>query len=581
MKPPNGIGRLQHLLAVARGDEPADLLLRNGRIVNVFTGEVREGSVAICDDRIAGVSREYHRTKETVELAGAYVAPGFIDGHVHIESSLLPVHEFVRLCLISGTTAVVADPHEIANVLGIAGVKYMLRASRGMPLDVFLMVPSCVPATGMETSGAVIGPKETENLLKLDRVIGLAEMMNYPGVVFGDTKVLAKLAAVRRQRRPVDGHAPGVGDKLLQAYVAAGIGSDHECVGPQEAMEKLAAGMMLMVREGSAARNLAALASVVNDFRLRRCCLVTDDKHPGELVREGHLNSVLRRAVSAGIPAVGAVQMVTLNPAGYFGLADRGAVAPGYLADVVVLHDLVGFVPMMVIKSGKVVVKDGRLTCRLRPMADGKVLDTVKVGRLTERSFAIRARSGLCNVIRVVPEQIITERHILPTPVENGFVKADTERDILKLAVIERHRGTGRIGLGLVNGFGLKKGALATTVAHDSHNVIAVGTHDRDMFAAVRVLVRMGGGYAAAADGRVVARLALPIAGLMSTRPAATVIRGQKALIEKAHVWGSRLPNPFATLSFLALPVIPELKLTDRGLIDVNRFRIIDLFDTG
>lgn len=570
----------QRLLAVARGDEPADLLLRNGRIVDVFTGEVRTGSVAISGDRIAGVSGDYTRARETIELEGAYVAPGFIDGHIHIESSLLPLHEFVRLCLVSGTTAVVADPHEIANVLGITGIRYMLKASEGLPIDVFLTVPSCVPATGMETAGAAIGAKETERLLKLERVIGLGEVMNYPGAALGDQAVLAKLNAAKRLKRRIDGHAPGLAGRLLQAYVAAGAGSDHECIGPQEAMEKLSAGMVVMVREGSAARNLVALAPVLSDFRLRRCCLVTDDKHPRELVREGHLNPLLRKAVAAGIRAVGAVQMVTLNPAEYFGLDDRGAVAPGYRADITVLRDLDGFVPKMVIKSGRVVARDGRLTCRLRQVSDRRVLGTVRIGRLTVRSFAIRAEADRCNCIRVVPEQIITEQHVLPTPMENGFVRADTERDILKLAVVERHRASGRVGLGLVNGFGLKKGALGTTVAHDSHNVIVVGTNDRDMLAAVRALAKMGGGYVAAADGRVVASLPLPIAGLMSDRSADEVVECQQRLLEKARVWGSRLPNPFITLSFLALPVIPALKLTDQGLVDVSRFRFIGLFET-
>ncbi len=569
------------LLSVARGDEPADLLLENCRVVDVFTGEVRSAAVAIRGERIAGVSPDYSRARERIDLEGAFVAPGFIDGHIHIESSLLGLDEFVRLCLISGTTTVIADPHEIANVLGEAGVEYMLRASAGMPLDVLLMVPSCVPATGMETAGASLGVKEIERLLGQERVIGLAEVMNYPGVVFGDRAVLAKVELARRLGKPVDGHAPGLSGRLLQAYAAAGAGSDHESVSPHEALEKLSAGMRLMVREGSAARNLAGLAPVLSGLRLRRCCLVTDDKHPRELLREGHLNPVLRKAVSAGIPAVAAVQMVTLNPAEYFGLQDRGAIAPGYRADITVLESLESFDVKMVFKQGRLVARDGKVLCRLNRLRDRRVQGTVRPGKLTAKSFAIRAEGERCNVIRVVPDQIITERHWLPTPVEKGFVQADTERDILKLAVVERHHASGRIGLGLVSGFGLKKGALASTVAHDSHNLIVVGTNDRDMLLAARTLARLGGGYVAVADGRVAAKLALPIAGLMSDKPAEEVVKSQQQLLEKAHAWGSRLANPFITLSFLALPVIPELKLTDQGLVDVSRFRRIGLFSQG
>jgi len=335
--------KLEALLAVARGDEPADLILSGGQVVNVFTGRVGHANVAVKDGRIAGVGPEYQKALEVFDLAGQYVLPGFIDGHIHIESSLLSMREFARLALIHGTTTVVADPHEIANVLGVAGVKYMLKASEGLPLDVLFMAPSCVPSTNMETSGACILAKDTAALLKLDRVIGLAEMMNYPGVAFGDPEVLAKLLAAKEAGRPIDGHAPGVVGQLLQAYVAAGVGSDHECVGPHEALEKLGAGMRVMVREGSAAKNLTGLLPVVNDFNMRRCCFVTDDKHPEELLHAGYLDATLRKAVSQGMNPSAAVQMVTLNPAECYGLKDRGAVAPGYIADLVVVGELPRF----------------------------------------------------------------------------------------------------------------------------------------------------------------------------------------------------------------------------------------------
>ena len=570
---------LPALLAVARGDEQADLVLANGQVVNVFTGQVGRANVAIKDGKIAGVGTEYTKGLECYDLAGQYVLPGFIDGHIHIESSLLSLREFARLALIHGTTTVVADPHEIANVLGVDGVKYMLRASEGMPLDVLLMAPSCVPATNMETSGACVTAEDTASLLKLDRVVGLAEMMNYPGVAFGDPEVLAKLLAAKESGKPVDGHAPGVVGQLLQAYVSAGVGSDHECVGPHEALKKMASGMRVMVREGSAARNLIGLLPVINDFNMRRCCFVTDDKHPEELLRHGYLDATLRKAVSQGMTAAAAVQMVTLNPAECFGLKDRGAVAPGYNADLLVVGELPRFNVRMVLKNGRPVAQDRKLLVKLPDLKEKSVTGTVNTGSLTVKSFAIKAQGELARIIRLVPDQIITEKHTHAVTVVKGLVVPDTERDILKLAVIERHKATGSIGLGLVSGFGLKKGALGTTVAHDSHNIIIVGTNDADMLKAAKELKRIGGGFVAVAGCKVAAALALPIAGLMSDRPAEEVVDGLSKLLEKAHVWGSRLANPFVTLSFLALPVIPELKLTDRGLVDVSQFKIVSLFE--
>jgi adenine deaminase len=572
------LSRLQQFLQVARGEAAADILLRGGQVVDVFTGELRRADVAIKGERIAGVGSGYRRAKQVIDIPGLYVAPGFIEGHIHIESSLLAVREFVRLCLINGTTTVVADPHEIANVLGTKGVEYIIRASQGMPVDVFVMVPSCVPATAMESSGAKLGIKELERLLKQERVIGLAEMMNYPGVIFGDDEVLGKLLAAKRAGKLIDGHAPGLTGLLLQAYAGAGIGSDHESVGPQEVREKLRAGMMIFIREGSAARNLAALLPVVNEFNLRRCALVSDDRDPADLLLDGHLNAVLRRAVNAGLNPVAAIQLVTLNPAEYFRFGDRGAVAPGLRADLVVLESLADMQVKMVFKNGQLVARNGKLLVKLPTYSDRQTRKTVRLKKLGVQDFAIRAEGERCNVIRIVPDQIVTERHVQQPTVLKGMVVADTNRDLLKIAVIERHRRTGRIGKGLVAGFGLKKGAIGTTVAHDSHNLIVVGTNDRDMLVAVRALERLGGGYVAAADGKVAAALPLPIAGLMSDQPAEAVVVALKRLIEKVQSWGCRLDNPFMTLSFLALPVIPELKITDRGLIDVNRFQPIGLF---
>ncbi len=569
------------LLSVARGDAPADLLLAGGEVVNVFTGEVVRADVAVCDEFIAGVGREYTKAAERVEVAGMYIAPGFIDGHIHIESSLLAPGEFCRLALGHGTTTVVCDPHEIANVLGVAGVRWLIEQTAGLPLDFFFLAPSCVPATGLETAGARLGVAEVKALLRSERVIGLAEVMNYPGVVFGDREVLAKIAAARARRRVVDGHAPGVVGQLLQAYAAAGIGSDHESVGPQEATEKLRAGMWLMVREGSAAKNLTALLPAVNDFNRHRCMFVSDDKHPEELLRYGHIDAVLRKAEAMGMQPAAAIQLATINPACYFGLNDRGAVAPGRRADLTVIGDLPRFDVRMVFKDGRLVARERKVLVNI-PMVRGRgVTGTVKIRPLTARSFAIPARGQLCRAIRLVPEQIITESVTVQPRIERGFVQADPERDLLKLAVVERHRRSGRIGLGLVSGFGLKKGALGTSVAHDSHNLIIVGTNDGDMLKAARALVKMGGGFVAVADGEIAASLALPVAGLMSDQPAPQVVDELTRLLAKVRVWGCRVHNPFITLSFLALPVIPALKLTDHGLVDVQSFKTVSLFVDG
>ncbi len=567
--------RTRALVAVARGDEPADMVLRGGQVVDVFTGEIRHADVAVKDGLVAGVG-SYDRAVEVLDVAGQYVTPGFIEGHIHIESSMLAPPEFCRLVLAHGTTTVVADPHEIANVLGSRGVKYLLAATDGLPVEVFLMAPSCVPSTGLETAGAKITAADIKTMLGWDRVLGLAEMMNYPGVVFGDETVHDKLAAA--EGRVMDGHAPALVDRWLQAYASARIGSDHESFGRDEAREKLRAGMRLMIREGSAARNLAGLLPVVTEFNQRRCCLVTDDKHADELLHEGHLDATLRKAVAQGVHPAAAIQMVTLNPAEHFGLAWRGAVAPGWVADLVVLNDLGQFRVRQVLKAGRLVVRDGTVLSRFRRSTDRSVLDTVDPGRLTLERFRIKARGETCRVIRLVPDQIVTEQRIAQPRVEDGYVEADPERDVLKLAVLERHRGSGRTGLGLVSGFGLRHGALGATVCHDSHNLIVVGTNDRDMLVAAKELKKMGGGYVAVARGKVGARLPLPIAGLMADDPADEVAAAMKQLLAKAHVWGCRLANPFISLSFLALPVIPELKLTDHGLVDVGQFKVVDLF---
>lgn len=567
---------MQRLIRCARGDQPADLLIRNARLVNVFLGAVERADIAVVDGRVAGLGA-YHAA-ETIDLEGRFAAPGFIDAHVHIESAMLAPAGFARAVLPHGTTTVVADPHEIANVLGTGGIDYMLAESEGQPLNFYFTLPSCVPATDMETSGARLTAAVLEPYLRHPRVAALAEMMNFPGVIFGDAAVLAKIQAMHRAGKPVDGHAPGLAGHPLNAYLCAGIGSDHECTALDEAREKLAAGMHIMVREGTGARNLNDLLPLVTSRTARRMMWCTDDRHPHDLLDQGHIDSMVRRAVKAGLDPVTAIQMATLNPAEYFRLTDVGAIAPGRRADLVVFDDLNDPVIRQVYCGGRLAARDGRMIDPAPPAGAA----AERVGFLqvpSDRlSFKVAAKGKHVRVIEAVPDQIITRGAILDAHIVDGCAEADPGRDLLKIAVIERHRGTGRIGLGFIRGFGLKTGALAATVAHDSHNIIVVGGADADMHAAVAELIRMGGGLTAVENGRATARLALPIAGLMSDLPIEQVRGRLDRLLQAARRLGSTLPDPFMTLSFMALPVIPALKITDKGLVDVEAFKIVPLF---
>lgn len=563
---------LQEFLQVVRGDGEVDLLLRNARLVNVFTGEIVPTDIALWDGKIVGFGD--YRARETLDLRGMFVAPGFIDGHVHIESSMVSPLEYASLVVPNGTCTVVCDPHEIANVLGVPGIQYILNTSENLPLNVYVMAPSSVPATDMETSGAIIGPEEIRQLLNHPRVLGLAEMMNYPGVVEGAPEILAKLAL--KGGRPVDGHAPGLTGKPLYAYISAGIRSEHEATTVKEATEKLRAGMYLMIRYGSTAKNLKDLLPVITLHNSRRCMFVSDDLHPKDLLEQGHMNYILRRAVNFGLDPVTAIRMVTLNPAEYFGLRDLGAVAPGYRADLVVLENLESFRPQYVFHKGKPVAEKGQYLTEYK--ADEVPAVTAMNVALSPGAFKIRVRGEQTRVIEVVPGQIVTGQNVLPVKEEKGEVRTDTVRDILKIAVVERYRGTGHTGLGLVQGFGLKSGALASTVAHDSHNIVVVGADDEDMELAVNKLAEAGGGQIVVDRGEVKAVLPLPIAGLMSNLPAGEVAARVKDLHEAALKLGCKLQAPFMAMAFLALPVIPELKITDKGLVDVKKFEIVDLF---
>ncbi|HII06717.1 MAG TPA: adenine deaminase [Methanotrichaceae archaeon] len=565
--------KLEELIAAARGEVEVDLLLEGADIVNTLSGERYRSDVAIHEDIVVGF--DCSSSRKTFDLSGKVLAPGFIDGHVHIESAMVTIPEYARAVVPRGTTTVVADPHEIANVLGLEGIRYMLDCTRLSPLDVRIMLPSCVPATHLETSGASLDAEALSKLIDEDGVLGIAEMMNYPGVIFKDPQVLAKIRLAGEKR--VDGHCPLLSGRDLAAYVAAGIGSDHECTSLEEAREKLRLGMRIMIREGTAAKNLDDLLPLVNDVNSRRFLFVSDDRHPSDILREGHIDSMVRRAVESGLDPIAAIQIASLNAAEYFGLSNLGAIAPGRRADIVVLDDLEKLEVLKVLKDGKVVAEGGRLIAPLRK-AQRPALASMQVGQIGPKSFDIKAEGDLARVIGIVPNQIITRSLRLQPKIVDGYVVADVERDVLKMAVVERHRGTGNVGLALVSGFGLARGAIATSVAHDSHNIAAVGTDSEEIFRAVSAVREMEGGLVVVDQGVVTASLPLPIAGLLSDRSMDEVVKKIEEVVEAAKDLGSTLEDPFMTLSFLCLPVIPELKLTDRGLVDMNRFDFVPLF---
>jgi adenine deaminase len=556
---------LARRLAVARGDEPADVVVRGGRVLSVFTREWLETDVAIADGWIAGLGD--YEGRETVDAAGKYVVPGFIDAHMHLESSKLLPDEFARLVLPLGTTAVVADPHEIANVLGTDGVHWLLDASAEIPLDVYFMASSCVPASSFESPRRSLTVGDLEGLLRRRRVIGLAEMMNFPGVIAGDAGELAKLELATH----VDGHAPGVLGRDLQAYAAAGIHSDHEASGVEEGRERLRAGMWLLIREASAARNLETLLPLVQEYGPHRIAFCTDDREPEHIADDGHINAMVRDAVAFGIAPEDALVLASHNTATYHRLDHLGAVAPGRQADVLLLPDLERFVPDLVLKRGAPVDE-----IPSAPVPDW-VKHTVRIGALGPEMFRIPWDGGRARVIGLVAGQIITESLVDEPGHGRDEAVADPERDLAKIAVIERHLGTGRIGLGFVRGFGLRRGALATTLSHDAHNVVVVGVDDTSMAFAVRRLANIGGGIVVVDGAHTMAELPLPVAGILSDRPLADVVAGSHAIVAAAAELGSTIEAPFQLLAFLALSVIPSLKITDRGLVDVDRFELVPL----
>jgi adenine deaminase len=564
---------IQQKLGIARGEQPAELLFKNARLVNVLSGEIHPANVAVDDGRVIGIGD--YRARRVIDLRGSYLAPSLIDGHFHVESSMLTVPEFARAVVPHGTGAVVIDPHEYANVLGLDGIRYVLESSKKLPLDFFIMLPSCVPATPLETAGARITADDLKLMIHDERIAGVGEMMNFPGVFLGAKSELAKIEAGKG--KCVDGHAPGLRGKNLNAYVLAGVRSDHESVEVGEAKEKLRLGMHILLREGSTERNLAHLLPLINSHNAQNCSFATDDKLAGDLVNEGHIDHCVRKAIRLGLPPISALQIATINPARHYRLQNLGAIAPRFWADFIVFDDLKKFFIRQVYKKGVLVAEDGRYLGRT-PAKIGLPRSTMNL-RYQPGDFRVRAGGGKkIKVIEIVPQQIVTRTAIVTPKVEGGEVVADTRRDILKLVVVERHRATGKVGVGFVRGFKLKVGALGSTVAHDAHNVVVVGATDGDILMAIDELVRLQGGQVAVANGKVQARLGLPIAGLVSDRPLAEVIKGIGDLNVAARAMGCKLPAPFMTLSFLSLSPIPELKLTDQGLVDAVKMQRTELW---
>ena len=567
-------------ISVASGKEPAETVVKNGRIIDVFNGEIIEGDIAIVDGYFAGIGK--YEGKNVIDAKGRYVVPAFIDGHVHIESSLVTPSEFAKVLLPHGVTTVIADPHEIANVLGSAGIQYMLDSSENLPFDIYIMLPSCVPATSFENSGATLKADDLFPFYQHPRVLGLAEVMNFPAVLHAEADMLKKISDAKEFGKKVDGHAAGLSGSDLNVYMAAGIRTDHESTTAEEAKERLKCGMYLMIREGTVAKDLRKLTPIINEFNSRRCLFVTDDKHLDDLVIEGSIDHNVRLAIAEGISPITAIQMATINAAECFGLDDKGAIAAGYKADFTLLEDLDTVKISDVYKDGIAVVIDGKLVfdCghNQKDITVG-LKKSVNFNDIFNSNLDIPLASNKANIIEIIPNSLVTLHIVEEVDVcGQGLFQPSTSADQLKLAVIERHHMTKQIGLGIVKGLGLKSGAIATTIAHDSHNLIIAGTNNDDMVMAANTIKDMQGGMAVVKQGQILASLELPIAGLISDRPYQEVYSSLKELHLALEKLGANNEfNPFLTLSFLALPVIPELKLTDKGLFKVSKFEHIDI----
>ena len=564
---------VQQKLSVARGEQPAELLFKNAKLVNVLSGEIHPANIAVEDGRIIGLGD--YRARKTIDLRGAYLAPSLIDGHFHIESSMLTAPELAHAVVPHGTGALVIDPHEYANVLGLDGIRYVLESTRNLAVDFFIMLPSCVPATHLETAGARLTAEDLKLMIADERVAGVAELMNFPGVYLGTKSELAKIQIGKG--KAIDGHAPGLRGKNLNAYALAGIRSDHESVEIGEAREKLRLGLHLLLRDGSTERNLEALIPLINPHNAQNCSFATDDKLAGDLVNEGHIDHCVRKSIKLGLPPITALQIATINTARHYRLHNLGAIAPRFWADFIVFDSLKNFQVRQTYKKGVLVAEQGKFTGK-KSRATPLPRSTMNL-RYTPDDFVVKAEgTKKIRVIKIVPQQIVTTELIVAPKILNGQVVADTARDILKIVVVERHRATGNVGVGFVRGFKLKNGAIGSTVAHDAHNVIVAGTNDRDILQAIRELERLQGGQIAVANGEVKAELPLPIAGLVTDQPLPKAMKLIDDLNAAAHALGCDLAAPFMTLSFLALSPIPALKLTDQGLIDAVKLQKTTLF---
>ncbi|MHA1943075.1 MAG: adenine deaminase [Candidatus Thorarchaeota archaeon] len=568
---------LEQMIDVAAGRTRADLVLKNANVVNVFTGEVTPGDIAIHGAFIAGIG-EYVGS-EVIDLKGKFVSPSFIDGHVHVESSMVMPIQYARAVVPHGTGAVVADPHEIANVLGMEGILYMSKSMRGGPLEFYMMLPSCVPSTDLETNGVALDFLDIKPLMTEHYVLGLAEAMNYPGVIYRDPSILEKIRVALNMGKRIDGHAPELDGLDLNAYAAARITSEHECIDIEEARRKLARGMHIHIREGSTTKNLKTLAPLIEPHTAEFCSFVTDDRNSLDLMTKGHIDNMVRDAIEYGVDPVLAIKVASLSTAKHYGLQYVGAIAPGYNADIVVLDSLEKINVEMVFKQGVLVAKNGKMVEEFGVEKQPRLRRSVNIHYLEPEDFQVKARGEQMNVIGMIPDQVVTERLIEEPKVEDGLVVPDIGRDIAKVAIIERHNASEPRSVGFVKGMGIKNGAMVSSIAHDSHNIVAVATNDRDLIEAAIQIVRMQGGIALAKDGKVIDSLPLPIAGLMSDQSIEHVSERLKDLKTAAQKLGTPLEEPFMAMAFLSLPVIPKLKITDLGLVDVERFRLIDLFD--
>lgn len=567
---------LEEIIKAAKGEIKADLVIKNAQIINVHSEEIYTADVAIKDGIISGIGENYSGITE-IDAKGKYLSPSFIDGHVHIESSMLLPSEFAKMVVPAGTTTIVADPHEISNIIGLHGISFIREASKDLPLDVYMMLPSCVPASPYETSGFELNSYDLSFLIDRPWVLGIGEMMNFPGVINLDKEVISKIKLGKSNNKRIDGHAPYLSGKNLCAYAAAGINSDHECTIPEEAIEKLRNGMYLMVREGSAARDLDALIPVLKEYPGRKCMFVTDDRYPSAL--KEHINLMVRRAAEKGVNPIKAIQMASINTAEYFGLKNLGAVAPGYQADLLLFNNLQDFNPEAVIKKGIIVAKNGNMIVDIEKKNLSSLRGTVNIRWLDEEDLKIKAEGTRVKAIEVTEGQLVTKSITADIKIKNGYAESNIDDDIIKILVIERHKASGNIGKGFVKGFGIKSGAIASTVAHDSHNMIVIGTNDNDMFKAIKELVKSQGGKVIVNNGEVKAKLELPVAGLMSDDTAENVTEKCIELKEAEKEIGCKIAEPFMTMSFLSLSVIPELKLTDKGLMDVVNNKFTDLFE--